>query len=405
MTDQTPVQDAAAALQELVSSPEARDDPYPHYERVRAAGAAVRVSDTLLILIGHQEVDQALRDNRLRVADVAVLDQMWPEWSEHSSMRALSRSILETNPPDHERMRRLVSGVFTPRRLSHLREAVAGIVDRLVENMSGGGTVDFMAEFAYPLPVTVICELLGVPESDRPWFRPIAHDLTASLEPAVSDLTAADAASEQLIGYFTELVEAKRKAPGEDLTSALVATHDADPGTLSREELLSNLTVLLVAGFETTTNLFGNGLWTLIHNPAALAGLRAAPEQVGAHVEEMLRYDSPVQLTSRMVLSPVEVCGESLPVGAQVFMMIGGANRDPRRFADPGRYDPWRADNAPLSFGAGAHYCVGSALARMEAQVGFPKLLSRCAGITPVEPPVRKDRLTLRGYAEMKVTL
>lgn len=278
-------------------------------------------------------------------------------------------------------------------------------MDRLVDNMSGGGTMDFMAEFAYPLPVTVICELLGVPESDRPWFRPIAHDLTASLEPSVSDLTAADVASEQLIGYFTELVEAKRKAPGEDLTSVLVATHDSDPGTLSREELLSNLTVLLVAGFETTTNLFGNGLWALIHNPAALAGLRAAPDQVGAHVEEMLRYDSPVQLTSRMVVDPAEVCGQSLPIGAQVFMMIGGANRDPRRFTDPGRYDPWRADNAPLSFGAGAHYCVGSALARMEAQVGFPKLLSRFADITPAGSPVRKDRLTLRGYAEMKVTL
>jgi len=399
------VLDAAAALQELATSPVARDDPYPHYERVRAAGPAVQVSDGLLVLIGHAEVDQALRDNRLLVADVAYMDRLWPDWVEHASMRSLSRSLLETNPPDHDRLRRLVSGVFTPRRLGHMREAIASIAGRLIDTMAGGGTVDFMASFAYPLPVTVICELLGVPEADRAWFRPIAHDLTASLEPNVVDLTDADRASDELIAYFGELVAAKRAAPGEDLTSALVATHDGDPGVLSHEELLSNLTLLLVAGFETTANLLGNGLRTLLERPTAMTALRSAPQQVGAHVEEMLRYDSPVQLTSRRMLVPTVVAGHGMPADSEVFLMVGGANRDPRRFHNPGEYDPFRADNAPLSFGAGAHYCVGNALARMEAQVAFPMLLDRFAGIEPAEPPVRKDRLTLRGYAEMKLSL
>jgi cytochrome P450 len=403
--DDAAVQDAADALEELATSPGAREDPYPHYERVRAAGPAVRVSDSLLVLIGHPEVDQALRDNRLTVADVEYMDRRWPDWAEHASMRSLSRSLLETNPPDHDRLRRLVSGAFTPRRLAHMREAVAAMAARLIDDMTGAGTVDFMAAFAYPLPVTVICELLGVPEADRPWFRPVGHDLTASLEPMVADLTDADRASEQLIAYFTDLVVAKRAAPGDDLTSALVATHDADPSALSHEELLSNLTLLLVAGFETTTNLFGNGLWTLMRHPAAMAALRAAPREVGAFVEEMLRFDSPVQLASRRVRSPIEVAGHDMPADSETFLMVGGANRDPRRFHRPGEFDPWRADNAPLSFGAGAHFCLGSALARMEAQVGFPMLLERFAGIEPAEPPVRKDRLTLRGYAEMKLSL
>lgn len=403
--DDAAVFGAAAAIQELVTSPEARDNPYPHYERVRAAGPAVRVSDSFLLLIGHAEVDRALRDNRLLVADIAYMERLWPEWSEHASMRSLSRSLLQSNPPDHDRLRRLVSGVFTPRRLGRMREAVATITGRLIDEMAGAGTVDFMASFAYPLPVTVICELLGVPEADRPWFRPVGHDLTASLEPAVADLTDADRASDELAAYFTELVAAKRAVPGDDLTSALVATHDADPEALSHEELLSNLTLLLVAGFETTTNLLGNGLWTLLRRPEAMTALRAAPREVGPFVEEMLRFDSPVQLTSRRILSPAEVAGHTMPADSEIFLMVGGANRDPRRFHRPGEFDPWRADQGPLSFGAGAHYCIGNALARMEAQVGFPMLLERFAGIEAAEPPVRKDRLTLRGYSEMKLSL
>jgi cytochrome P450 len=393
------------ALQTLIGTPEGRADPYPLYDVIRSAGPTVRVSDTLLLVIGHAEVGAALRDGRLRVQDNAYAMEAYPDYGTHSAARTLGHSVLEANSPDHERMRRLVNGSFTPRRLSHLREAIAELVADLLDGMAGSDDVDFMRDFAYPLPVNVICELLGVPAADRAWFRPVAQDMTSVLEPMLEDLSVADAACDQLEAYFTDLIAAKRKAPGEDLTSALVATHDESPHLLSLQELLSNLTVLLVAGFETTTNLLGNGLVALLDNPVAMAALRAAPAMVGDQVEEMLRFDSPVQLTSRIVEVPTEVFGETMPRHAEIFMMIGGANRDPRRFRAPASYDPFRADNAPLSFGAGAHYCIGNALARMEAQVAFPMLLERFGGIERRGEPVRRDRITLRGFASMPVTV
>jgi cytochrome P450 len=399
---------AAGALQTLLVTPEGRADPYPLYEDVRAAGPVLRAADDLLVVIGYAEVSRALRDPRLLVHDMAIGVQQWPEWGEHSSLRSLGNSLLETNSPDHERMRRLVNGAFTPRRLAHMSTAIAGIVSDLIDAMGAGaerGSIDFMASFAYPLPINVICEFLGVPVSDRAWFRPVAHDLTATLEPMMNDLGPADAASDVLHAYFTDLIAAKRLAPGDDLTSMLVATHDAQPDQLSGEELLSNLTLLLLAGFETTANLLGNGLRVLLERPTALASLRSMPALAADHVEEMLRFDSPVQLTSRHVAQPIEVFGHPMPAGSEIYLMIGGANRDPGRFHAPDRYDPFRADNAPISFGAGAHYCVGNALARMEAQAAFPMLLERFPGIAAAGEPERKDRITLRGYTTLPVAV
>jgi cytochrome P450 len=251
----------------------------------------------------------------------------------------------------------------------------------------------------------MICELLGVPESDRPWFRPRAAALTEALEfVAADDLGPADAAADELADYFLELVVHRRAHPGDDLTSALVAAHAADPGQLAARELLGNLAVLLVAGFETTTNLLGNGLHALLTRPAEQQALREYPELVGGYVAEMLRYDSPVQLTSRTAGRAAEVAGTPVPAGAGVLVLLGAANRDPERFTDPAEFDPRRTGNQPISFGAGAHYCVGAALARLEAQVAFPALLARFRELAPAGEPTRRDRLTLRGYGTLPIT-
>jgi cytochrome P450 len=391
------------AVQTLLSA-EGRVDPYPIYEVLRAAGPVVPLADSYVAVTGYAEADAVLRNPAFPVGDERLFDRTVPEWRAHPSLVMLARSVLQLNPPDHERLRRLVSGAFTARRVAGLRAAIERLAKGYADRLADAAEVDFIAEFAYLLPVSVICELLGVPESDRPWFRPRAHDLTEVFDLRTSfEMSGPDTATEELVGYFAELVEVRRRDPGDDLTSALVALHDADPGRINHAELLANLTLLLLAGFETTTNLLGNGLAALFAHPVALAALRADPSLIGPYVEEMLRYDAPVQLTSRWTEQPASLDGVWVPRGAEVLLLIGAANRDPRRFAEPDRFDPARPGNQPLSFGGGAHYCLGAALARLEAQVAFPLLLARFPDLAPAGDPDRRDRLTLRGYATLPV--
>ncbi|MET8911362.1 cytochrome P450 [Micromonospora sp. NPDC004551] len=402
--------DPADALA-LLLSPQGRVNPYPTYERLRGHGPVVQAGPAFHLVTGYPEADAILRDARFGVMDDDLRDQFLPGWRESPAVASISRSMLRTNPPDHSRMRRLAAGAFTPRRIAAMRDVVEAQADELVDRMlaraAAGEPVDFMAEFAYPLPVAVICALLGVPAADRPLFRRWATDLTGVLEPEISpdELALADRGATELRDYFTELVAARRRAPADDLTTALVQAHDADGDRLSGDELLSNLVVLLVAGFETTTNLLGNGLVVLLDHPAAAAALREHPEFAPGYVEELLRYDSPVQLTSRMSTEPTRFGGVDLPAGSWLIVLLGAANRDPRRYPEPERFDPWRPQVHPLSFGAGPHYCLGAGLARLEAQVAFPLLLRRLPGLAPAGPGERRIRLTLRGYATLPVTV
>ena len=266
-----------------------------------------------------------------------------------------------------------------------------------------------MEEFAFALPVTVICELIGVPESERDEFRPLARSLTATLEPLIDEagLVEADEAALKLAGMFASLVAERRARPADDLLSGLVAAAAADEDRISENELIQNLILLLVAGFETTTNLLGNGVHQVLLNSSAGDELRSgAAEAAAAFVEEVLRFDSPVQFAEdRRRKVPAEVGGQAVGPHDHLIVMLGAANHDPRRFAEPGRFWPGRPDPGPLSFGAGAHFCLGAALARLEGTVAFPRLFTRFPYLAAAEPPQRRVSLVLRGFEHLKVTV
>ncbi|MQY11265.1 hypothetical protein SRB5_13800 [Streptomyces sp. RB5] len=400
-----PVPDATEIALALLG-PDGRADPYPLYAALHRAGPVSAVGGGTFLIGGYAAVNQVLRDPGFGLPDGPA--------GEPDALRSLSRSILRTNPPDHGRMRSLIAQVFTPRRIALLRPrieaAVDVLLDRLGESTADGRTVDFMDAFAYQLPVTVICELLGVPPADRHRFRRLASDLTVALElsdDATRPAGPADEAARELAAYFAPLIAGRRAEPGgDDLVSALVAARDADDGRLSDEELLANLILLLVAGFETTTDLLGNGLAILLDRPDLAAAPAAGRIAAEGFVEEVLRYDSPVQLTTRVARAAgLTVAGVPVPEGSSVALLLGAANRDPARYPDADTFDPTRTDVRPLSFGAGPHICLGNNLARLEAVTAFPRLLTRFPALTPdpTTAPVRRDRLVLRGYQRLPV--
>ena len=395
-------------------TPQGRVDPYPLYAAARELGPLNLIKNfPLYLCTGYAEINGVLRDGAFGKQPFESIPEEWrAQLTVAGSVETVSRSILGTNPPDHRRVRSLISSAFTQRRIAGLQPAIARMTDGLLGWLAklgeGGATVDFMEEFAFRLPVTVICELLGIPQEDRHRFRPLAHDLTAVLELAesIENLNEADTATTELRDYFTELAERRRRDPQDDLVSALVQVNDAHDGRLTDAELISNLILLLFAGFETTTNLLGNGVYIGFEHPEILDRVRAGEIPVSAFVDEVLRYDSPVQLTSRISLTDEAVVGEqSVPAGMEVLLLIGAAHRDPRRFENPDVFDPTRPDNVPLSFGAGIHYCLGQGLARLEAQVAFEKLFARFPEISLAGVPERRDRLVLRGYETLPVTL
>ncbi|MGW4381249.1 cytochrome P450 [Kitasatospora sp. NPDC004531] len=401
--------DAAAIVEELLG-PAGRRDPYPLYERLREFGPAVRTDDFLVTVTGYEEADEVLRTPGFGVLDPELAARFEQDYQGHPGKTLLGDSVLERNAPDHARMRSLISSVFTPRRVALLAPAVTAAVEGLLDELAAYGDepLDFLDAFAFRLPIGVICELLGVPEQDRHLFRPLAADLTATLEILIEDaeLAAADRAADDLSRYFTDLTALRRAAPRDDLVSALVATADADPSRLSDAELLANLALLLVAGFETTGNLLGNALALLFDHPDTAARLRDGALDPSALVDEVLRFDSPVQLTSRVALTDgLTIGGRPVPQYTCALLLIGAANRDPRRYPDPGRFDAARADGPPLSFGGGPHYCLGAPLARLEATTALPALLRRFPALAPAGPAERRERLVLRGHRTLPVAL
>ena len=373
-----------------------REDPYPRYDRLRAIAPLIRAEDGALVVTRYADCATVVRDGRLGHMPPDMLAFVGlPDWAEHPALRQFFTSMLAQNPPDHTRLRRLVSSTFTARRVQSLRPAIEAMVAGLLDGLAGD--TDFVERFAFPLPVNVIGELLGVPPADQAQFQTLVRDWSQVLDVITPEVLArADPAATVIRDYLAGLAAERRAAPRDDLISALVAA-EAGGDRLTEDELLTMAALLFGAGFETTTNLLANGLVALDRNPGQAFGDPAVA------VEELLRYDSPVQIVSRVAYEDVELGGTTVAAGERVVAYLGAGNRDPERFADPHRLDLARADNAPLSFGGGIHYCLGAPLARLEAQIAFPALLRRFPGLE-IGTPVRRDSLTLRGYLSLPVS-
>jgi cytochrome P450 len=373
----------------ILLSDEGREDPYPLYAELREHGPVVTIQPGYQVAVSFDAVNSLLRHPKIAV-------------SEEVSLELLSASILNTNPPDHTRIRKLMSGAFTARRVAELTSAIQAQANALVDEIvQKGAPADLMADFAYRLPVGVICELLGVPEKDRSWFRPVAADFAVALEGTITlaEAAAAQSAAELFEAYFSDLVRSRRSTRKRDLVSELASVDG-----LTELELLGNLALLLLAGFETTTNLIGNGVMALLQRPEQLARLAATPELVGVFVEEFLRFDPPVQLTSRVAQETIVLDGQTIAAGTYLMLLIGSANRDPARFVHADHFHPQRPGNASISFGSGAHFCLGAALARLEARIAFPLLLRRLPELALAGEPLRRNRLVLRGYESLPIS-
>lgn len=406
-----------AVFAEVVGTPEGRHDPYGRYRRLRDVAPVYESGLGMVVCTRYEECQFVLRDPRFGKAEGGLGERVearfghldnYDEWAELLDDR---RSLLFLNPPDHTRLRGLVSKAFTPRTVEGLRPQIASFVDALLEGVVPGEVTDVIGSLAFPLPANVISHMLGVPEEDWPRFRHVMNQAVVLLEPVIAEdeLEAGLLAQKELAEYFFHLVRVRRSDPRDDLISHLIAVQEGGD-RLSDAELISTAILLFGAGFETTTNLIGNGLYALLTHPEELAGLRRRLEGTDrSHamrlaIEELLRFDSPVQFDGRVAFAEVEVGDVTVPEGGDVVTILGAANRDPEHFSNPDRLDLTREEGPPLSFASGIHFCLGAALARAEGQIFFERLLDRFDRIElAAEKPEWKNRITLRGLVDLPV--
>jgi cytochrome P450 len=396
----------------MLFSPQGRENPYPLYEVLREAGAVVRSPFGPHIVTRYDTVDKVLRSPAFRTprgyrdAD----DPAGPPLFDPAGKLSLHRRnwLLFQSGEAHTRLRKLIMNVFTPRAVRSITPRINALVDDLLAPIFARGSAEIIADLAYPLPATVICELLGIPAADRDRNREWTNMLAPTIDPMAStpaSIAAAEVAMTAWDGYIRDLLAEKRKRPGEALLDAMLAA-EVDGARLSEDEIASNAVFLFLAGHETTTNLIGNGLLALLRHPDQLAMLRAEPAYLDNAVEELLRYDSPVQFAPRVPIEAVEIEGVTLPKEMPVTLMLGAANRDPRRYDRPDLLDIERNEPKPISFGGGVHYCVGAALARAEAKSALGKLVTGSREISLVtEKPLYRAVLTLRGLTELRVAV
>jgi cytochrome P450 len=388
-------------------SPEHWDDPYPLYKTLRERDPIHRSPEGEWICTRYADCEAILRD---------------PRWSSNPVHRREKRSLEEMtfresvgeldfpvllfmDPPDHTRLRKLVSKAFTPRTVERLRSHIQELVDGILDVAAEKGEMEVIADLGYPLPVTVICELLGVPTEDQHLFGPWSSDASRMLDGDIDEETALRgvSASMQLINYFNLLFDERRKSPRDDLVSALLAAEE-DGDFMREEELRATVVLLFVAGHETTMNLIGNGTYALLRNPDQYAALVSDPSLAPNAVEEVLRFDGPVHVTGRIPLDDIEVGGHLFEAGEQVVTFVSAANRDPARFDHPDELDIRRPDIHHLTFSLGMHYCLGAALARVEGQVALGALARRFPKLELIEQPHYRDHFVLRGLRELRVS-
>ena len=384
------------------------EDPYPAFHRLRAEDPVHRHPLGFYVLTRYDDITEFLRDPRFGKSGYQAIFES--RFGSGPNGPWLPMSMLFRDPPDHTRLRALVSKAFTPRVVETLRGHIEAIVERLLDRMADLPQVDVIEALAYPLPVTVISELMGVPARDnemiKEWSRDVARALDAIALPVGPEvIERGGRATEAIADYFRGLAEERRRRPGTDLLSGLVQAEEAGD-RLSERELLATCLLLYVAGHETTVNLIGNGLLALLRHPDERRRLQADPALLPAAVEELLRYDGPVQRTGRMAAVDAEIKGVPIPTGTLVLGLTGAANRDPAQFAEPDRLDLGRDQPRHLAFGAGIHYCLGASLARLETQVAIGAMLRRFPALTlAAERLVWRPSTTLRGLDSLPVVL
>lgn len=401
----------ADTLLERISDYTSRPNPYPLYEELREAGPVVPQNDGSHLVGNYEVINGLLHDPRLssdrrnRAADYATL----------SEEEIGTPSFIRLDDPEHHRLRTIATRPFgpphSPDRVHAMRGDIERITEELIEAFGDRTRIDLVEDFSYPLPVTVICRLLGVPREDEPTFRAWSSTIIEAIdvrpgEDPVERQRAGQRARVEMGEYLVNLAEQRRGKPKDDMLSAFV--NEPDPAArLTREELAVTAVTLLVAGHETTVNLITNGMLTLLRFPDQMERLRADPALMPGAVEELLRYEPPVHmLAQRTPLTDIEVAGVTVPQGTPLVLALASGNRDPKRFADPDRFDPARKDNAHLGFGGGVHICYGAALARTEAQIALNALLRRLDSPRLVEdPPPYRTSAVLRGPRHLPLDL
>ena len=385
--------------------PETKVDPYPLYADIRRRGL-VRSPLGVWATSSHATATEVLKDRQFSSSPLRASEYQPPSYPPGDPRAELPvADMLTMDPPDHTRLRRLVSGTFSPRAIAGLEPWIRDLTDRLLTRVDAGAGFDLIDKLAFPLPIAVICHLLGVPAEDQASFRTWGHDVATTLDLHSSPTVESRSRSSELAlnAYLRELVRKRRADPDDSLLSALIAAEE-EGDRLSSDEVVSTALLLLVAGFETTVNLIGNGTVALLSEQEHWQQLREEPALIPAAVEELLRYDSPVQMTSRIATEDVDVDGAVIPKGASIIVVIGGANRDPDVFDEPDRLRIGRPDaSRHLSFSLGIHHCLGATLARLEARIAIEELTRRYPTLELAGTPARRPLLVLRGFERVPV--
>ncbi|MBR1201374.1 MULTISPECIES: cytochrome P450 [unclassified Bradyrhizobium] len=389
-------------------APEFIRNPYPYYERLRRLDPMHVNAHGAFVASRHAEASLVLRDKRFGKDYVErTIRRYGPKIMEEPVIRSMSHWMLQQDPPDHTRLRGLVVKAFTARRVEDMRPRIQHIVDETLDRIVPQGRMDLIEDFAFRLPVTIICDMLGIPEEHRDAFYNGSRDGGRLLEPvplSAEEIKQGNAGNAMAAMYFHQLFELRRKQPGDDLTTQLVQAEE-NGQKLTNEELTANIILLFGAGHETTVNLIGNGLLALYRNPDQLALLKANPGLITNAIEEFLRYDSSVQLTGRVALEDIEdLGGKRIPKGESVLCLLGSANHDEAVYPDhPEKLDIQRPNVKPLSFGGGIHFCLGAQLARIEAEVAISTLLRRIPDLRldDAENPEWRPTFVLRGLKRL----
>ncbi|GJE18820.1 cytochrome P450 [Methylobacterium marchantiae] len=392
-----------------VLDPANRADPYPIYARLRENPVSPQ-RDGSIVVSTHAAIRSLIFDPRLSSEDLPPSHRprtgnLLKDWLLNpikDRIATAHRPLIFRDPPDHDILRSVVMREFTVARVQALKQRVVRDVDTLIDACRGRDEVCLVEDLSYPLPVAVICDMLGVPEADEPQFQIWATQLATALEPDARHDQASRhrtvAAFDAISGYMRALIREKRRHPASDMLSALAAPGPRGQAVMGDFDLISTAILLLVAGHETTVNLITNGMLTLLRHPLELDRLRADPERAPRVIEELLRYEPPVHFRTRKALGAIEIAGHTIRKGAPVILLFAAANRDPVRFVDPDRFDPDREDIQHFGFGGGLHYCMGAPLARIEAEIALVALCRRLvAPRLMVDPPPYRPGASLRG--------